>query len=88
MQMRRRGDGHGIDALGDQLLEGFERTTAGKLGGPRPVFSQGIDDPDQRDIRQSAQDARVVGPHHTRADNADSHSIPLFRSPANTSKSS
>src|SRR5258708_29783705 len=76
--MRRRRDGDGMDAFGDQLIEGFKRASVGMLDGPRPVFRQGIDDPDHRDIRESAQDARVVGAHHTRADNADSHSIPLF----------
>ena len=78
VQVGRRRDGYGIDAFGDQLVKGLKRATAGMLDGPGAVFGQGIDDPDQRDIRQTAQDARVVGSHHTRADNADSHSIPLF----------
>src|SRR5262249_31910453 len=56
-------------------------TTAGMLGRPRPVLGQGIDDPDHGGVRQSPQDARVIGPHHARADHADSHPVPLLSRP-------
>ena len=67
----------GIDAFGYQLLQRFEGAAAGMLGRPRPMLGQGIDDPDHGGVRQSPQDARVIGPHHARADHADSH-LPLI----------
>jgi hypothetical protein len=42
------------------------------------MLRQGIDDPDQRGVRQPGQNTRVVGAHYTCADNADSHQIPLI----------
>ena len=41
MQMRGCGDGDGIDALGEQLVEGLERTAAGEIGGPRSMLRPG-----------------------------------------------
>ena len=77
MQMRRRGDGHGIDALGDQFVEALEGAAARQFGGARPVRRQRIDDPDQRRIRQAGQHAGMVAAHHAGADDADAQR--LFR---------
>ncbi len=73
VEMRRRGDDHGVDTFCDQFIEACEGAAAGQLGGTDAMLRQRINDPDHRGIRQPAQDTRMIGPHHTRADNADSH---------------
>jgi hypothetical protein len=72
MEVRRRGDGHGIDTFCDQFIEACECAAAGQLGGTGTMLRQRINDPDHRGIRQAAQDTRMIGPHHPCADNADS----------------
>ena len=71
MQVRRRGDGHGIDAFGEQFVQAGEGAAAGQFGGAGTMLGQGIDDPDQRDVRQPGQNARMVGAHDACADDAD-----------------
>ena len=89
MQMRRRGDGHGIDAFGEQFARGVSKARQPASSVARARCSgKRIDDPDQGGIRQSPQHARMVGAHHARADNADSHPIPLTVASASHSKSS
>ena len=72
MQMGRRGDGHGIDAFGDQLVEGLRRR------GSRPVRSararcsgSGSTMPTSVDVRQAGQHAGMVAAHDAGADDAD-----------------
>src|SRR5712664_314553 len=71
MKVRRRGHGHGIDTFGDQFVQAGKGAAARHLGGPGTMLWQGIDDPDQRHIRQPSQDAGMVGPHDACADDAD-----------------
>ena len=71
MQMGRRRDRHGIDALGEQLVELGEGAAADQLGGARAMFRQRIDDADQRDAGQTGQHAGMVAAHHAGADHAD-----------------
>jgi len=60
VQMRRCGDGDGIDAFRDQFIEAGERAAADQFGGPRTMFRQRIDDPDQCRIRQTGQHAGMI----------------------------
>ena len=71
MQMRRRGDGHGIDAGGEQTVEIGEHRTPDQVVGAFAMLIERIDDADERDIRQSCENAAVIGAHDTRADHAD-----------------
>jgi len=54
MQMRRRGNGHRLDAFRDQLIESCECPAIDQLGRAGTVRRQRIDDPDQFDIGQPA----------------------------------
>src|SRR4051794_12679565 len=47
MQVRRRRDRDGINALRDHFIQGSEGTAAGQFSGPRTMSRQGIDDTDQ-----------------------------------------
>ena len=71
MQVRRRCDGHGIDAFGDQFVQAVEGAAAGELGRARAMRRRGIDDADQDDIGQAGQHARMIAAHHAGADDAD-----------------
>ena len=71
MQMRRRGNRHGIDAFSDQFIEACEGTAARKLGGARAMRRQRIDDPDQRGVGQPGQHPGVIAAHDAGADHAD-----------------
>ena len=71
MQMGRRRDGDGVDALVEQFVELGERAAADQRGGARAVFRQRIDDADQRHPGQTGQHAGMVAAHHARADHAD-----------------
>jgi hypothetical protein len=71
MKVRRRGNGHGIDTFGDQLVQGGEGAAAGQFSGAGTMLRQGIDDPDQRGVRQPGQDTGMVGTHDTSANDAD-----------------
>jgi hypothetical protein len=71
MQMRRRGNGDGVKAFGDQRIQILERAAARQFGRAGPVRRQRIDDPDQRGIRQAGQHAGMIGTHHTRPDHPD-----------------
>jgi hypothetical protein len=68
MKMRGRGDGERIDALIDQFVEALEGAAARHFGRPGPVRRRGIDDADQRDIRQTRQHPGMVAAHHAGAD--------------------
>jgi hypothetical protein len=70
MKMRRRGNGHRIDTFGDQLVQRGEGAAASQFSGTGTMLGQGIDDPDQRGVRQPGQNTRMVGAHYTCADNA------------------
>ena len=76
-----------IDSFADTAsLLSNARVVVYQVFGPEPLSIRALADSaatagsisDDSVGLQSAQDARVVGAHHTRADNADSHSIPLF----------
>ena len=71
VQMGRRRDGDGIDAFRDQLVELGEGAAIGKFRRPRPMRRQGIDNPDQIDVRQARQDPGVIAAHDAGADNPD-----------------
>lgn len=71
MQMGGSCDRHRIDALGKQLIEGFEGAAADQVDGAGAVFRQRINDADQHDAGQSGQHAGMVAAHHAGSDHAD-----------------
>ena len=71
MEMGRRRDRDGVDALVKQFVEFGERAAADERDGPRAVFRQRIDDADQRHPGQTGQHPGMVAAHHARADHAD-----------------
>ncbi len=75
MQMRRRGDGDGIDALVQQCLGIVESSTTEIAGNSLAPLAVGIGNADQFYPRQFGQDAGMVTAHHAYADNADAQRI-------------
>jgi len=71
MQVSRGRDGDGVDPFGDQFVEAGEGAATRQFRRPRPMRRQGIDDADQRDIRQAGQHPGMVAAHHAGADHAD-----------------
>ena len=71
MQMRRRGNGDGIDPFRGQLIQASEGAAARQFGRPRPVRRQRIDHADQRGIGQAGQHPGVIAPHDPGADHPD-----------------
>jgi hypothetical protein len=71
MKMRRCGHRDGVDAFGDQFIEARESAAIGKVHDPCPVRRQGLDDPDQADIGQTPEHARMIAAHYACTDDAD-----------------
>ena len=71
MKVRRRSDGNRIDILRDQLVEACEGAAAGQVRRTGPMRRQGINDSDQRYVRQAGEHAGVIAAHYTRADHAN-----------------
>jgi len=71
MQVRRRRDGDGIDAGGDQRRGILEAGTAEMTGDGLAALAVGIDDAGQFHPGQLGQHTRVVAAHDTHAHNAD-----------------
>ncbi len=71
MQMRRCGDGDGVDAFRDQFVDAREGAAADQFGSPRPMFGQRIDDSDQYCIGQASQHAGMIAAHDAGADDPD-----------------
>jgi hypothetical protein len=71
MQVGRRRDGDGIDAVRDQAVEVGKRAATEVAGYVLARLAVGIDDADQLDTGQFRQHPRMVRPHHADADHAD-----------------
>src|SRR3984885_7396014 len=71
MEMRGGCDRHGIDALGEQVVEICKGAAADERGGARAMLGQGIDDADKGGVRQTRQHAGMIGTHDAGADHTD-----------------
>src|ERR1700733_5433850 len=71
MKMRGGCDRHGIDALGEQIVEICKSAAADELSGACAMFGQGVDDAAKRCVRQPRQHAGMIGAHDASADYAD-----------------
>ena len=71
MQVGRRRDRDGVDAVGDQPVDSGKGPAADGIRDPLPTFRIGIDDADQSCARQVGKYAGVVAAHNADADHAD-----------------
>ncbi len=71
MQMRRRRNADGIDAMGDEFADVVESSAAKFAGHEVAALAVGIGDADQSDPRQFGKHPGVIAAHDAHADNAD-----------------
>ena len=75
VQVRRRGDGDGVDAVADQRLGVVECGAAEIAGDGLAAFAVGIGDADQFHTRQFGQHTGMVAAHDAHAHNTDTQRI-------------
>src|SRR3569832_42947 len=71
MQMRWRGDRHGVHAFRQQLIDAGKGAAADEFGRAAAMLGQRIDNTNKLGSRQTGKHARVVGAHDAGADDAD-----------------
>ena len=75
VQVRWSGDGHRIDALGQQRLDVGERPAANQVDRALAMGLERVGDANQGDIRQGHKDAGMIASHHAGADDTDTQAL-------------